>query len=76
MDPNKAVQELQQQHEAVRQRLIQGLPAVFNIPVDDVTDFNIDPDTGTQSGTLVSEGKAYTYALGNGVKKLELVETS
>ncbi|NER78083.1 MAG: hypothetical protein F6K42_00605 [Leptolyngbya sp. SIO1D8] len=72
----RELQQLQRQHEALRQELVEGLPSVFNITVDDVIDFNIDPETGFQSGTLMSGGKTYTYELGAGVKKLELVEIS
>ena len=74
MGSRKAIQELQQlqrQHEALRRELVEGLPSVFNIPVDDVPEFKIDPTTGTQSGILVSGGMRYKYKLGNGIKTLE-----
>jgi hypothetical protein len=73
-DALEALEALKAQHEALGKQLEETLPNLFNIPVDEVVDFQPAGPGGGVVGLLKSGEQYYKFTLANGRKTLQEVE--
>lgn len=74
MTPEDALKALKAQHEALGEYLQENLPSLFNIPVDEVVDFQPADSDGGIVGLIKSGEQYYKFTLANGNKILQEVE--
>jgi len=74
MTPENALKALKAQHEALKIHLEETLPNLFNVPVDEVVDFQPAGPEGGVVGLLKSGEQYYKFTVANGKKVLQEVE--